>query len=55
MTDSTIHNVSDTALWVAIFRARETEREDAIFSDPYARVLAGERGEEIAKAMPFLE
>jgi methyltransferase (TIGR00027 family) len=55
VTDSTIHNVSDTALWVAIFRARETEREDAIFSDPYARVLAGERGEEIAKAMPFLE
>jgi methyltransferase (TIGR00027 family) len=44
-----IRNVSDTALWVAVFRARESERKDALFYDPYARQLAGERGEEIAK------
>lgn len=34
-----------------MFRARETERGDALFRDPYARRLAGERGEEIANAM----
>ena len=43
-----IRNISDTALWVAVYRARETERKDALFRDPYARRLAGERGEEIA-------
>jgi methyltransferase (TIGR00027 family) len=47
-----IRNVSDTALWVAIFRAIESERQDAIFVDPYARRLGGERGEAIVKAMP---
>ncbi|HSK45893.1 MAG TPA: SAM-dependent methyltransferase [Candidatus Binatia bacterium] len=46
-----IRNISDTALWVAVFRARETERQDALFRDPFARKLAGERGEQIAKRM----
>jgi len=46
-----IRNISDTALWVAVYRARETEREDALFRDPFARKLAGERGEQIAKDM----
>ncbi|HMI31424.1 MAG TPA: SAM-dependent methyltransferase [Candidatus Limnocylindrales bacterium] len=46
-----IRNISDTARWVAVYRARETERPDALFRDPYARRLAGERGEEIAVAM----
>jgi methyltransferase (TIGR00027 family) len=46
-----IRNISDTALWAAIYRARESERPDALFRDPFARRLAGERGEEIAKAM----
>ncbi|HVG92236.1 MAG TPA: SAM-dependent methyltransferase [Alphaproteobacteria bacterium] len=46
-----IRNISDTALWVAVFRARETERQDALFRDPFARKLAGERGEQIAKGM----
>jgi methyltransferase (TIGR00027 family) len=48
-----IRNVSDTALWVAVYRARESERPDALFSDPYARKLAGDRGEEIARSMRF--
>jgi methyltransferase (TIGR00027 family) len=48
-----IRNVSDTARWVAVYRARETERADAIFRDPFARRLAGERGEQIAKLMPL--
>jgi methyltransferase (TIGR00027 family) len=48
-----IRNISDTARWVAAYRARETERPNAVFNDPYARRLAGDRGEEIANAMPF--
>ncbi len=47
-----IGNVSDTARWVAVYRAMETERPDAIFRDPYARRLAGERGEAIVRGMP---
>ncbi|HEV2615135.1 MAG TPA: SAM-dependent methyltransferase [Candidatus Acidoferrales bacterium] len=46
-----IRNVSDTARWVAYYRAMETERADAIFRDPYARKLAGARGEEIVNAL----
>ena len=49
---SPIRHVSDTALWVAIYRAMESERPDALFSDPYARRLGGERGEAIVRAMP---
>lgn len=50
-----IRDISDTARWVAIYRARETERPDAVFRDPFARRLAGERGEQIARSMPFSE
>lgn len=53
MTDANpIRNVSDTASWVAVYRAMESERPDAIFQDPYARRLAGERGQAIVDAMP---
>lgn len=48
-----IRHISDTARWAAVYRARETERPDAVFKDPYARRLAGKRGEEIAAALPF--
>lgn len=47
-----ITHVSDTARWVAMYRAMETERPDALFRDPYARRLAGESGEAILRAMP---
>ena len=50
-----IENISDTARWVAVYRARETERDGAVFKDPFARRLAGERGEEIARAHTFGE
>jgi methyltransferase (TIGR00027 family) len=50
-----ISHISQTALWVAVYRARETERADAAFRDPYARALAGELGEQIAKSMSFSE
>jgi methyltransferase (TIGR00027 family) len=51
-TNSTIRNISDTARWVAYFRARETQRPDALFRDPYAERLAGERGFQIANSLP---
>src|SRR5688572_4297695 len=47
-----IRNVSDTALWVAVYRAMESERADALFHDPYARRLAGDRGQAIVDSMP---
>jgi methyltransferase (TIGR00027 family) len=50
-TDSLISDVSDTARWVAVYRAMETERPDALFRDPFARRLAGEKGEAIVNAM----
>jgi methyltransferase (TIGR00027 family) len=46
-----IRDVSDTARWMAAYRAQETERDDAAFKDPFARALAGERGERIAAAI----
>jgi methyltransferase (TIGR00027 family) len=54
-TPHLIRNISDTALWAAVYRARETERSDPVFRDPFARRLAGSRGEQIAKSMPFSE
>ena len=47
----TIEHVSDTARWVALYRAMESERPDALFHDPYARRLAGERGERILASL----
>lgn len=46
-----VTHVSDTARWVAMYRAMESDRPDAIFRDPYARRLAGERGEAILDGM----
>ena len=47
-----VGNVSDTARWVAIYRAWESARPDALFHDPFAQRLAGERGAAIAAAVP---
>lgn len=47
-----IQHVSDTARWVALYRAMESERPDALFHDPYARMLAGERAERILASLP---
>lgn len=47
-----LRDISDTARWVAMYRAWESERPDAVFRDPFARRLAGERGERIAAALP---
>ena len=47
-----IENVSSTALWVATYRAQESKRPDALFRDPYAEVLAGEKGPRIVASIP---
>jgi methyltransferase (TIGR00027 family) len=47
-----IRNISDTARWVAAYRARESKRPDALFHDQFASRLADERGERIAAATP---
>lgn len=44
-------NITDTAGWVAYYRALETERSDRLFSDGWARRLAGTKGEAFAKRM----
>ena len=46
-----IQHVSDTAFWVAAYRADETKRSDALFQDPLAEVLVEGRGREIASEM----
>jgi methyltransferase (TIGR00027 family) len=51
MSRATISHVSDTAMWVAFYRALESERPDALFRDRFARGLSGAKGEEIARAM----
>lgn len=54
MSDSSrspINHIADTAFWVAAARARESERPNALFQDPYARLLVGERGEALLKSM----
>lgn len=52
MAHESIQDVSDTALLIAAFRARESARPDALFSDPLAGRLAGERGQALADAHP---
>lgn len=52
MPEPLIKDVSDTSFWIAHHRAQETARPDALFKDPLAARLAGDRGREIAEAMP---
>jgi Glycosyl transferase family 21/Leucine carboxyl methyltransferase len=52
VADPEIRHVSDTALWVAAFRAQEGRRPNAVFDDPLALILSGERGRAIARAIP---
>ncbi len=52
MAVGSIEHVSDTARWVAVYRAMESERPDAHFRDPWARRLAGAKGEDIVRTLP---
>jgi len=47
-----IRDVSETAAVTAGWRAMESERPDALFHDPWAARLAGERGVRIARTLP---
>lgn len=47
-----IEHITDTAFWVASYRALESERPDALFRDPLAGLLSGEKGRQIARSMP---
>lgn len=51
-TEPLISHVSDTARWVATYRAVESARPDALFHDHLAERLAGERGRAIVAAAP---
>jgi methyltransferase (TIGR00027 family) len=51
MPEPLIRSISDTARWVAYHRATESDRPDAIFRDPHARSLAGERGQLIGRKL----
>jgi methyltransferase (TIGR00027 family) len=52
VTEPVLRNISDTARWAAVYRARESDRQGGLFRDPFARRLAGERGEQIARTLP---
>ena len=47
-----VRHVSETAPLAAGWRAMESERADALFHDPLAAGLAGERGLRIARTLP---
>jgi methyltransferase (TIGR00027 family) len=47
-----VSNVSDTARWIAAYRATESARPDALFKDPLAERLAGEHGRDIVARFP---
>ncbi len=46
-----LRNLSDTAFWVAQYRAEETSRSDALFKDPLAAKLLEHRGKSIKEFM----
>ncbi|MBA3665062.1 MAG: class I SAM-dependent methyltransferase [Bacteroidetes bacterium] len=50
-TTTLINDVSDTALWVAYYRAKESRKPNALFKDPLAELVMGERGRQIAEDM----
>jgi methyltransferase (TIGR00027 family) len=49
-----VEGVADTAFLVAAFRAQESERDDALFRDPFAARLVGARREPMLAAVAHL-
>lgn len=47
-TNLEINDVTDTAIWVAAYRAEESERKDALFHDQFASALIGNTGKLVA-------
>lgn len=54
-SEAAIEDVADTALWIAAYRARETERADGLFRDPLSARLAGPKGARVAATMTGAE
>jgi methyltransferase (TIGR00027 family) len=52
MSEPLVSHVSDTARWVAAYRAMENARADSLFEDPLAERVAGERGRTIVAGSP---
>jgi methyltransferase (TIGR00027 family) len=52
MTELVIKDPFDTAHLVAYYRATESERPGALIHDPFAKALAGKRGEELMHSYP---
>jgi methyltransferase (TIGR00027 family) len=52
MPDPVLRNVSDTAFLIAEHRAIESARPDALFRDPLAAAMSGERGRDIVAKLP---
>lgn len=52
MSEPLIQNVSDTAFLIAQYRADESARPDALFRDPLAARLAGDKGKAIGGSFP---
>jgi methyltransferase (TIGR00027 family) len=50
--DSSVTHVTDTAFWVAHFRAKESQRTAPAFQDSLAALLSGDRGRKIARSIP---
>lgn len=51
MSTAAIQDVSDTAFMIAVYRAIESARRDALFYDPLADRLAGEHGRRIVAGL----
>jgi len=49
--DSLVLSTSDSARWVAVYRAWETARAQPLFHDPYAHLFAGTQGRAMADAL----
>lgn len=52
LTSLPVESIADTAFLTAAYRALEGDRPDALFQDPYAQILAGDRGQKLIEAMP---
>jgi len=50
-----LNHVSETAHWVACYRALEADTALPLFIDPYAKSLAGELGFNFLKNLPFAQ
>ncbi|HWA33009.1 MAG TPA: SAM-dependent methyltransferase [Cyclobacteriaceae bacterium] len=55
MQEHEIQHIADTAMWIAAYRALESERSDAVFKDTLAGKLAGPRGYKMVEQTPGTE